>query len=334
MRRRAISTRRAAAAALVAVALGGLLAAGLAAPAQAATAPAVTLLSSANPSVFSQRVVLTAVATVPGTPSASVSGTMTFSDAASVLGTATVTSGRATLATTTLAVGSHALTATFADAAGSPPVTSPALMQVVDTANTTTTIASSRPTANYGDAGSITATVKAVAPATGVPTGTVDFHVDGGWYWNAPLNAKGRATMALTDLYPAFNPGTYTITAVYSGDTGFNPSTTATGISQTLVGTTTPPVSTVTLNTAGKPTFAPSSFTLSSYSPVGCNVTITNSTPSTLVLLYGMPGAWKRLPFGGNIALGASGGIGVGLPSYTGYFTAMGASNYVTLRCR
>jgi hypothetical protein len=61
-------------------------------------------------------------------------------------------------------------------------------------------------------------------------------------------------------------------------------------------------------------------------------VTITNTTTSAFALTYGTPGAWKRLP-GGVIAAGASKGVGVGLSNFTGYFSAMGAANYLTIRC-
>ncbi|MFN8112613.1 MAG: Ig-like domain-containing protein [Solirubrobacterales bacterium] len=199
---------------------------------------------------------------------------------------------------------------------------------------TTITLKSSKPVANYGDSGKITATVKAVAPAKGIPTGTVDFNIDGSWFWTADLNALGKATLSLADIYPSSSPGTYSITATYNGDSAFDPSTTASAISQTLVGITEAPVSTVTTGAGGKPVFSPSSFRMSSLNPVGCNVTIANHTDSSLALLYGTPGNWKRLPSrGGIIAPGANGGVGVSLDHFTGYFTAVGAKNYVAIHC-
>jgi hypothetical protein len=45
----------------------------------------------------------------------------------------------------------------------------------------------------------------------------------------------------------------------------------------------------------------------------------------------GPAGAWKRLPFG-TIASGASKGVGVSLAGFTGYFSAMGAKNYVAVQ--
>jgi hypothetical protein len=201
-------------------------------------------------------------------------------------------------------------------------------------ADTTITLATSNANVKYGSAGKITATVKVVAPGQGVVTGTVDFSVDGGYFWTSTVDTNGKATLAMADLLPSLYPGTYAITATYSGDANFNGSTTATALSQTVVGIATEPTTTLTLNARGVPVFTPRSFTLSSASPVGCNVTIVNNTPTAQVLVYGTPGAWKRLPNGG-IAAGGARGIGVGMANYTGYFSTMAnTNNYVAIHCR
>ena len=206
------------------------------------------------------------------------------------------------------------------------------MTQVVNVAATTTTLVTSKANANYGDAGSLTATVKPVAPAAGIPTGSVDFLVDGDWYLNVPLDSTGRAKLRFADLFPSYFPGTYQITASYVGDLNNDPSTSA-AVAQTLVGITSAPVTNITLNTRGLPVFSPRSFTLESTNPVGCNVTITNNTPNTVLLAYGTPGSWKRLPFG-SIAPGASKGVGVGIAPYTGYFTTTAnTANYVAIHC-
>lgn len=209
----------------------------------------------------------------------------------------------------------------------------------IATATATTAVASkitlttSNANARYGAAGKITATVRAVAASTLIPTGSVDFAVDGSWYWTSMLDANGKATLALADLYPSLYPGTYTITATYSGDQVYD--TAQSGpLLQTIVGSTAPAITTITMNSKNRPVFSPRSFTMSSVSPMGCNVTITNNTPATQILVYGTPGAWKRLPFGA-IAPGASTGVGVGIGGYTGYFSTMAnTSNYVAIHCR
>jgi hypothetical protein len=318
--------------------VGSLVALGLVAAVPATTAsaavssPSVGMTTSVSPSVAGQRVVLKATVVDPSQPASSITGTMTFSDGATVLGVASVTSAKASLATTALGAGSHALVASFTPTGGGNAVASQQFAQTVDLAGTTVSLVSSKPNANYGAAGNVTATVKAVAPATGVPTGTVDFSIDGGWYWTSSLDSRGKAVLSLADIYPAFYPGTYSITATYSGDVNYTASTTPTAIAQTLIGISSPPVTTISLNTKGQVSFSPTSFRLSSANPVGCNVTITNTTSSAVALVYGTPGSWKRLP-GGVIAAGASGGVGVGLSNFTGYFSAMGAANYVAIHC-
>jgi len=319
---------------LVAVVAGLLLGSSvlLASPAGAAT-PSVVVTSSINPAVSGQRVVLRAAVTDGSTPASAVTGTATFSDGPTVLGTAPVVNAKAALATTALRAGTHTIVASFTPAAGGPAVDSAPFVETVNPADTTVVVATSRPTASYGNTGNITATVKVVAPGTGIATGTVDFSVDGGYFITEPVDAKGKAVLPLADLYPSLYPGTYSITASYSGDADYNPSSSAIAVSQTIVGLSAVPVTTLALNAAGLPVFSPRTFTLSSVSPIGCNVTIVNNTPTTQFLAYGTPGAWKRLP-SGAIPPGASRGIGVGIGNYTGYFTTVAnTANYVAIRC-
>jgi len=222
-----------------------------------------------------------------------------------------------------------ALLATLALAA--PAARAVAVPSVVDT---TTTVRSSKPVAAYGNHGTITATVKSAVRGAATPSDSVDFLIDGQWFWTSDLNATGKAVLPLADVYPSYGPGTYSVTATYAGDAGHNGSSTATPASQTLVGISQEPVSTLSAGAGGKPVFAPSSFRMSSANPVGCNVTIANNTSSQAVLLYGTPGSWKRLPgSGGVIPAGESRGVGVGLSDFTGYFTVLGAKNHVTIHC-
>ncbi len=331
MRSTKLLTRIAATALVATLASGGVLVVQSAAAAAGTTT--VTVSSTANPSVFGQAVTLKAKIIDPTIPVASIAGFVTFLDGATAIGTTTtIQSGTARLVTRALSAGAHDITASFTSTGGSV-TTSASMVQVVAVASTTITLTSSNPNAHYGDAGKITAAVKAVAPGAGVPTGTVDFSVDGGYYWTADLDALGKASLALTDLYPSFYPGTHLVTANYSGDVNDDPSITAVPLAQTLIGISTTPVTTITLNAGGLPVFTPRSFTLSSWNPIGCNVTIFNNTPNPLALAYGTPGNWKRLPFGG-IAPGASRGVGVGLAHFTGYFTTTAnLKNYVAIHC-
>ena len=324
-------TRIAGAALVTTLVSGGAL---FAQPAGAAVGPTtVTVSSTANPSVAGQAVTLKAKIVDPTIPVASIAGSVAFLDGATTIGTTTtIRSGTVTFATRALSAGSHDITASFTSTGGSTTTSAP-IVQTVNVASTTITLTSSNPNAHYGDAGRIAAVVKAIAPGAGIPTGSVDFSVDGGYFWTAALDAQGTATLALTDLYPSYSAGTYQITATYSGDANYNPSTTAGPLAQTLIGISTEPITTITLNANGLPVFTPRSFTMSSWNPVGCNVTIVNNTPYALALAYGTPGSWKRLPFGG-IAAGASKGVGVGMANYTGYFTTTAnLNNYVAIHC-
>jgi hypothetical protein len=72
--------------------------------------PTVTVISSADPSVFGQSVTFTAAVTaLNGTPR----GTVTFFDGTAPLGTVPLSTGTATLTTADLAVGQHGITARY-----------------------------------------------------------------------------------------------------------------------------------------------------------------------------------------------------------------------------
>jgi hypothetical protein len=123
--------------------------------------------------------------------------------------------------------------------------------RTVAPSDTTIAVKSSNPNAHYGDAGNIIAVVKAVTRVAGAPTGSVDFFVDGGLFWTATVDRLAKATLPLAEIYPSFYPGTYAITATYSGDANYNASTTPTALSQTLIGISEAPTATITLNPYG-----------------------------------------------------------------------------------
>ncbi|MGZ5508842.1 MAG: MBG domain-containing protein, partial [Limisphaerales bacterium] len=91
----------------------------------------------------------------------------------------------------------------------------------INKAATTTSLTSSVNPSNLGQSVTFTATVNP-APNTTTPTGAVQFK-DGGVNVGAPvsLNASGVATLTTSGL----TAGTHAITAEYSGNTNFNPST-------------------------------------------------------------------------------------------------------------
>ncbi|HYL83295.1 MAG TPA: Ig-like domain repeat protein [Candidatus Angelobacter sp.] len=93
---------------------------------------------------------------------------------------------------------------------------------VVPTA-TQTTLTSDKNPSQVGDTVNFTAVAAAVPPATGTPTGTMDF-MDGGMLLDSVvLDSAGRATYSTSSLAA----GTHQVTARYDGDSTFAASTSA-----------------------------------------------------------------------------------------------------------
>ncbi len=75
--------------------------------------------------------------------------------------------------------------------------------------------------AAFGTTVTLTVTATAAPPATGTPTGTIQFFSNGASIGTVPLSAAGVAILA-TSMLPA---GTDTISCTYSGDPNFAPAT-------------------------------------------------------------------------------------------------------------
>jgi Bacterial Ig-like domain (group 3)/FG-GAP-like repeat/FG-GAP repeat len=175
-----------------------------------------SLNSSNNPSSYGQSVTFTATVNpqTPNTPT----GTITFSDGSNQLGQAPLSSGSASLTTAALALGSHSITASYSGDSNFNAGVSSVLTQVVAMASTTTTLSGSPNPAAVGQNVTFTATVN---PATsGTPTGTVSFF-DGSTQIGSSSLSSGVATLSTTSLAA----GAHNVTAVYSGDSNFNAST-------------------------------------------------------------------------------------------------------------
>ena len=184
---------------------------------QAPTSTAVN--SSADPSIFGQRVTFTA--TVNGVfPAAGIpTGTVSFAEGATVLA-ANVTlnpSGKATFQTTTLAFGDHLITAAYSGNLVFSTSTSNPAIQVVDADPTTTSLKSSLSPSAFGQAVTFTATVLATAPGSGTPKGVMTFEDGLNVLGAAVLNASGQATFSSTSLSVA----SHAIIAAYGGDSVF-----------------------------------------------------------------------------------------------------------------
>jgi Pro-kumamolisin, activation domain/Bacterial Ig-like domain (group 3) len=177
---------------------------------------------SLNPIGLGEAVTFTADVT----PASGVAtGNVTFKDGATVLGTAALSGGVAKFTTSALAVGNHSITADFLGSTYFVASTSVAQTEVVKN-DSTTVVASSANPSEYGEAVTLTATVKHTATAT--PTGTITFK-NGATVLAAVAVAGGTAKYSSA----AFAVGTHSITAVYSGDSNYVGST-STPLSQVV----------------------------------------------------------------------------------------------------
>ena len=151
-------------------------------------------------------------------------GSVTLTDAA----TGTVLATRYISGVTTvnlglynLGVGSHQLVAAYSGDKFYGPSTSALLTQAVSQAAATTTVASSVNPSTAGQSVTFTATVATIS--TAIPTGTVTFFVDG----TAQPAATLSSSLTAATTTSALTAGSHAITAMYSGDTLFAPSTSA-----------------------------------------------------------------------------------------------------------
>jgi hypothetical protein len=180
-----------------------------------AAATTTTLTSSVNPSSYGQPVIFTATI-APTTGTALPTGTVQFSiDGTNVNSPVTLNNGTATYATSTLAVGTHTIAAAYTPDTTNFTASSGSISQVVNKVGTTTAVASSVNPSAFMQSVTFTATVAPTA-GTAVPTGTVQFSVDGTNTGSQVTLSGGTASFAISTLAV----GLHTVTAVYTPDTG------------------------------------------------------------------------------------------------------------------
>jgi hypothetical protein len=188
---------------------------------QALAATTTTLGSSPNPSTYGQSVTFTAtVASLAGTPA----GSVTFKDGSTTFGSSSLdASGIATFPISSLTGGAHSITAVYGGSASYSGSTSSTLSQTVNTAGTTTTLASSPNPSNSGQTVTFTATV-----SSSTATGSVQFF-DGSTSLGTKTLSSGIATLSTSTL----TVGAHSIKATYSGDNNYSGSSSNT-VSQTV----------------------------------------------------------------------------------------------------
>ena len=193
-------------------------------------ATTTSLAFSANPIVSGQTIQVTAtvVDTDAGVKS-NPTGTVSFSAGADILtptscsliplGATTDTSTcQINLSSTT--IGTHTVTGNYGGSANHAASSGNAQL-TVNKANTSSVLVSSVNPSVFGQSVTFTVTVSAVAPGTGIPTGTVTFLDGANPVATVQLNGSGVASITVSNL----SVGTHPISTTYTGDGNFNGST-------------------------------------------------------------------------------------------------------------
>lgn len=176
-----------------------------------------TLISSLNPSTYNQSVTFTATVTAAdgGTPT----GTVTFTaDGTNVLGMITLSSGQAVVSTSALTAGTHSIVVSYGGDSNYQPSTSAPLIQTVQMAGSTLSIASNIEPSVYGQA--VTFTIYVSPQFGGKATGGVTFYNS-----TSMIGTAGVSGNKATLTYSALAVGTADIQGTYSGDSNVASST-------------------------------------------------------------------------------------------------------------
>jgi trimeric autotransporter adhesin len=190
-------------------------------------ASATVSLSAFPVSPFSgQTTTLTATVAAASPGAGTPTGTVNFyDDGTTLIGGGTIANGVAKVTTGTLPVGDDSITAVYqGDGNFQSGATSPAVsVTVAAAATTTTTLTPSTSSPVFGQTVTFTATIAPISPATGTPTGTVQF-LSGNTVLDTATLSSGTASFSTSSLVLGQN----VITAIYSGDNTFSSSNSGT----------------------------------------------------------------------------------------------------------
>jgi Big-like domain-containing protein len=189
----------------------------------------VTLGSNPNPSTIGQPVLFSASVTAATVAAGTPTGSVTFSEGGTNLGTVPLVGGSATISVSTLGPGSHLIIATYSGDATFKAGVSPIYTQVLNKANSTTSVVAVPNPATRKVVVNLTATVGPTPTSTG---GIVTFTSTASngqvtTLGTGTVDATGKATLTFTT---ANNRGTFTITAAYGGNASLNPSSGTTSL--------------------------------------------------------------------------------------------------------
>jgi hypothetical protein len=175
-----------------------------------------TLASSLNPAGTGQPVTFTA--TVTSQFGGAATGSVVFFSGSQTLGTASLSGNRATLSTSFATGGTYSISAKYNGDGNNSASTSPALSEIIIAATTTTLVSSLNPSL-VGQPITFTATVSSTAGTP--PNGETITFYNGSAVLGTALLSGGTASLTTSSL----QPGIYTITASYIGDSNFAAST-------------------------------------------------------------------------------------------------------------
>ncbi|MFE3636600.1 Ig-like domain repeat protein, partial [Streptomyces sp. NPDC059168] len=194
-------------------------------------ASAVSVTVDPNPSVCGEPVTVCATVTAVAPGSGTPSGSVTFT-APGGLNETVALGADGTACVATLALESGTVTAVY----GGDPCflgSTESVDVTVDHADSSVSVSVDPATSVCGQSVTVCATVTAVAPGSGTPTGTVTFTAPGGLDETVPLDADGQACVTTATLQ------TGTVTAVYNGDDCFTTSTGTTPVTVNQAASTT-----------------------------------------------------------------------------------------------
>ena len=172
------------------------------------TPTSTTVNATPNPAIAGEPVTITATVT-SSAPAAQLTGTVVFTSGTTVLGQAALTNGTATI-TPSLAAATYQVVATYGGNSDTAQSASAPLTLQVNAAGTTTTLTVSPNPALVDQTITFTATVAGTGVA---PTGSVAF-IAGTQTLGTVTLTSGSAVFTTSSLAA----GSYTVTAVYSGD--------------------------------------------------------------------------------------------------------------------
>lgn len=188
------------------------------------------LSSDINPSLIGELVTFTVTVSAAGDLPIP-TGLVEFFDGMDSLGTAMLDIfGQASISTSALSLGGHSISVQYAGDGNYNPAADNLVQTVIQGTTNTTLDPSSVNPSTFGQNVTFTAVVSVNSPASGTPTGLVQFYDDGVPIGMGTVGGTGPFTATFTTS--ALVVGSHSISAIYLGDTNFQGSGTDSPITQ------------------------------------------------------------------------------------------------------